>query len=53
MAISHDSYEFILVYIGDSGRNSDGGVFANSSMGVINSTSVFLGSHNIEFELFF
>ena len=33
MAIVNSSYEFILIDIGDSGRQSDGGVFANSNLG--------------------
>ena len=34
MAVCNANYEFILIDIGDSGRNSDGGVFANSNMGI-------------------
>ena len=33
MAICDSNYSFRLVYIGDAGRNSDGGVFANIKMG--------------------
>ena len=33
MAICNANYEFILLDIGDTGRNSDGGVFANCVMG--------------------
>lgn len=33
MAVVNSNYEFILIDIGDSGRQSDGGVFANSNLG--------------------
>ena len=33
MAVVNSNYEFILVDIGDAGRQSDGGVFGNSNMG--------------------
>lgn len=34
LAVCNANYEFTLLDIGDTGRNSDGGVFGNSSMGV-------------------
>ena len=34
LAVCNANYEFILIDIGDTGRNSDGGVFANSDIGV-------------------
>ena len=33
MAISSDMYKFLLVDIGDSGRKSEGSVYANSHLG--------------------
>ena len=33
LAICNANYEFILVDIGDSGRQSDGSVYANSHLG--------------------
>ena len=34
MAICNAKYEFTLVDIGESGRNSDGGVFSNGHIGL-------------------
>ena len=34
LAVCDVTYEFILVDIGESGRNSDGGVLANSNLGI-------------------
>lgn len=34
LAVCNATYEFILVDIGESGRNSDGGVLANSNLGI-------------------
>lgn len=42
MAVSNANYEFIMVDVGDSGRNSDGGVLANSNIG-----EVILGEKNV------
>ena len=34
MPICNATYDFTLVDIGDAGRNSDGGVFSNSNIGI-------------------
>ena len=48
MAISNANYEFILVDIGDTGRNSDGGVLANSDISeVILGEKIFLIFQNL------
>ena len=35
LAVCNASYEFILVDVGDNGRQSDGGVYTNSTIGYV------------------
>ena len=44
MAICNANYKFLLVDIGEAGRQSDGGVFANSNLGfgILNNLFSFL-----------
>ena len=35
LAVCNASYEFILVDVGDNGRQSDGGVYTNSRLGML------------------
>jgi hypothetical protein len=34
LVVCNATYQFTMVDIGESGRNSDGGVFANSNLGI-------------------
>ena len=41
MAVCDDDYKFILVDIGDSGRQSDAGLFSNGNIGYAINENLF------------